>query len=180
MKQARDALDQEKNEKQSCMHWIREMPAFFARHSHHDDLEFVRSKFWRRRRAHRHLAWYRSERNAISGGTFTVNFEFQFAADGTFRQTASLGSLAILRLTGQYSLVPGRRPGDPSVTHILTLAPRNVEVKPSQDELRLLMMADLPNLEGTQQYVQFFNLAPAGGMTLNNVASGGGWGLKKI
>lgn len=122
----------------------------------------------------------RSERNAFTGGTFTVNFEFQFAKNGTFRQTARLGSLVILQLTGKYSLTCGRRPGYPTVTHILSLAPRNIEVEPGRDELRLLQMADLPNIEATEQWVMFFNIAPAGGMSLQNRAGGETWGMNKV
>jgi len=122
----------------------------------------------------------RSERNAITGGTFTVDFEFQFAQDGSFRETARLGRAVILQLTGRYSLVRGGKPGDGTVTHILTLLPQNLEVKPSDQELRLLQMADLPNLERSQQYVTFFNVAPAGGMSLQNQAGGESWGLKRM
>jgi hypothetical protein len=126
-------------------------------------------------------AWQgtRSERNAITGGTFTVNFEFQFAQDGTFRETARLGNAVILQLTGQYSLVRGGKAGDRTVAHILGLQPQKLEVKPSNEELRLLQMADLPNLDETQQYVTFFNVAPAGGMSLQNRAGGENWGLKR-
>jgi hypothetical protein len=122
----------------------------------------------------------RSERNAITGGTFTVNFEFEFAPNGAFRETARLGSAVILRLTGQYSLMQGGKPGDPTVTHILLLAPQSFEVKPGIEELRLLQMADLPNVDETQQYVTFFNVAPAGGMSLENRAGGQAWGLERV
>ena len=121
----------------------------------------------------------RSERNAITGGTFTLNFEFQFAG-GSFRETASLGGAVILRLSGQYSLVPGSQPGDPTVTHILRVVPRNVETRPREEELRLLQMADLPNINGTQHYVTFFNVAPGGGMSLQNTEGGESWGLKRV
>ncbi len=122
----------------------------------------------------------RSEHDAIRGGTFTINFEFEFAPDGTFRERAGLGSAVILELTGQYALVQGGKAGDPTVTHILMLAPRNLQRKPSEEELRLLQIADLPNINGTEQYVTFFNVAPAGGMSLENKAGGEAWGLERV
>jgi hypothetical protein len=122
----------------------------------------------------------RSERNAITGGTFTVDFTFQFAGSGEYRETARLGGAVVLKLTGRYALAPGGKPGDRTVTHILELEPRNLEVRPSRQELQLLQMADLPNVERTQQYVTFFNVAPAGGMSLENAAGGESWGLKRV
>jgi len=122
----------------------------------------------------------RSERNAVTGGTFTVNFIFEFAQDGSYRETASLGNATILRAIGQYQLAQGSKPGYPTVTHVLRLSPQNFEVRPAGDELRLLQMAELPNISQTDQYVIFFNLAPAGGMSLEDTAGGNSWGLRRV
>ncbi|MDQ2843585.1 MAG: hypothetical protein M3Y72_21595 [Acidobacteriota bacterium] len=122
----------------------------------------------------------RSERNAITGATFTVNFDFHFANDGTYLESAALGGRVILKLAGGYSLSRGSKAGDRTVTHTLTLQPSQCEVTPDEQEVRLLQMADLPNVESTEQYVTFFNVAPAGGMSLQNRAGGKTWGLKRL
>jgi hypothetical protein len=92
----------------------------------------------------------RSERNAIKGGNFTVAFTFQFAEGGEYRETARLGGAVILRLTGRYALARGGKSGDKTIRRILSLTPQNMEVRPNQEALQFLQMADLPNVEGTQ------------------------------
>jgi hypothetical protein len=85
-----------------------------------------------------------------------------------------------LKLQGNYSIERGRKPGDPSITHILTLVPSHLQTAPRQDDLQLLQIADLPNVERTEQYTFFYNLAPNGGLTLQNRDGGESWGLRKV
>ena len=122
----------------------------------------------------------RSERNPVNGQTFTVNFTFDFRPDGTYQQIARIGRLTLLKLEGRYSLRPGRKPGNPSFTHILTLVPERLAEEPGRDELRLLQIADLPNVERTEQYAAFYDLAPAGGLTLQDRAGGESWVLQRV
>jgi hypothetical protein len=112
---------------------------------------------------------------------YTINFEFQFRGDGTYSERAGFGRAVILELAGQYSARRGSKPGDPSVTHLLTLSPTSLTTRPSTDELRALQVADLPNLEATEQYVFFYNLAPAGAATLQDTRAGAEtWGLRRL
>lgn len=122
----------------------------------------------------------RSERNPINGQTFTIDFAFEFKSDGTYVQEARLGRLTILKLKGGYTLQRGRKAGDPSYTHILSLRPGNVAVEPGRDELRLLQIAALPNVDPTDQYLFFYNLAPAGALTLQDRSGGESWGLQRV
>jgi len=122
----------------------------------------------------------RSERNPFNGGTFTIEFAFEFRGDGTFFQEARFGNLTILKLEGGYELQPGHKPGDPSYTDVLMLRPDQFQMKPGREELRLMQVADLPNIEATEQYAFFYNLAPLGGLTLENRAGGETWGLRRV
>ena len=122
----------------------------------------------------------RSERNPVTGLPFTVNFEFQFNPDGSYTERAGFGRATILVVEGQYTLQPGHKPGDPSVTHILTLQPLSLVQQPSQTDLNSMNVADLPNVTATSQYVFFYNLAPAGAATLQDVRPGAEtWGLRR-
>ena len=116
----------------------------------------------------------------FNGQTFTIGFAFQFRGDGTYSQVARFGTLTILNVEGTYSLRTGRAPGNPSYTHILSLHPARLVTKPSSDELRLLQIASLPNIESTDQWTQFYSLAPAGGLTLKDCNGGETWGLARI
>ena len=122
----------------------------------------------------------RSERNPRTGQTFTIEFSFEFQSDGSYVEEARLGRLVILKLQGNYSIERGRKPGDPSVTHVLTLAPAHLQTAPGQEDLQLLQIADLPNVERTEQYMFFYNLSPGGGLTLQNRDGGESWGLRKV
>lgn len=122
----------------------------------------------------------RSERNPITGQTFTVDFAFEFQGDGTYSQEARLGRLVILKLRGRYMLQGGRKAGDPTYTHILTLAPGQPQVEPSRDELRLLQIAGIPNIDRCEQYLYHYNLAPAGALTLQDRSGGETWSLQRI
>jgi hypothetical protein len=122
----------------------------------------------------------RSERNPITGRTYSLAFRIQFNNDGSYVYVARIGSAPILKLTGRYSVRPGRKAGDPTFTHILTLQPTSIDQQPGSEELRLLQFADLPNVEATEQFVQFYNLSPAGAMSLKNRAGGESWGLQRV
>lgn len=122
----------------------------------------------------------KSERNAITGQTFTIDFAFEFRNDGTYREVARLGRLTILSVDGRYSVRAGRKPGDPSFNRILILAPNRAQVEPDRDELRLLQMAGIPSLEQSEQYMAYYNLAPAGGLTLQDTGGGETWGLQRL
>jgi hypothetical protein len=122
----------------------------------------------------------RSERNPINGQTFTVDFAFDFRSDGTYREVARLGRLTILSLEGTYSVRSGSKPGNPSFTQILSLAPVRLQTEPGRDELRLLQMASIPNVEKTEQYMAYYNLAPAGALTLQDRSGGESWGLQRV
>jgi hypothetical protein len=122
----------------------------------------------------------RSERNPRTGQTFTIELSFQFHSDGSYVEEARLGRLVILKLQGNYSIERGRKPGDPSVTHLLTLVPTQLQTAPAPEDLQLLQIADLPNVERTEQYTFFYNLAPYGGLTLQNRDGGETWGLQKV
>jgi len=122
----------------------------------------------------------KSERNAINGQTFTIDFAFEFRSDGTYREIARLGNLTILDLNGTYAMRAGSKPGNPSYTHILSLAPNRIQVEPDRDEQRVLQMAAIPNLERTEQHMYYYNLAPAGGLTLQDRNGGETWGLQRV
>ena len=122
----------------------------------------------------------KSERNAINGQTFTIDFAFEFRSDGTYREVARLGRLTILALDGRYSVRAGSKPGNPSFTRILILAPNRLQMEPDRDELRLLQMAAIPNVERSEQYMAYYNLSPAGGLTLQDTGGGETWGLQRL
>jgi hypothetical protein len=122
----------------------------------------------------------RTGNDPVTGLPFTINFEFEFRSDGTYWQRAGYGRLAILELEGRFVARTGRKPGDPTITHVLGLTPTNIIKRPSADDLRHLQVADLPNVEATQQWVFFYNLAPAGAMTLQDTREGSEtWGLRR-
>ncbi len=123
----------------------------------------------------------RSERNPITGRTYTINFEFQFRGDGTYSERAGFGRARILEVNGHFAARRGGKPGDRSVTHILALAPDDIVHTPSSEELSALQVADLPNVERTEQYAFFYNLAPLGALTLQDTRPGAEtWGLKRL
>lgn len=122
----------------------------------------------------------RSERNPMNSQTFTVNFVFEFASDGTYREQASFGTWTVLRLSGSYQLSRGRNPSDPTVSHVLSLRPQQVETAPNEQAKMLLDTACVANTDSTQQYVTFFNVAPLGGMSLHNVEGGESWGMNRV
>jgi hypothetical protein len=122
----------------------------------------------------------RTENNPITGRPFTINFEFEFRSDGSYTQRAGFGRAVILDVQGTYSLRRGSKAGDPSFTHILNLVPLTAARTPSAEEVNSLQVADLPNIAETQQYVSFYNLAPAGAATLKDVRPGAeSWGLQR-
>jgi hypothetical protein len=87
----------------------------------------------------------------------------------------------ILQVEGRFSARRGSKPGDRSVTHILTLTPDKLLRAPSADELNALQVADLPNIERTEQYVFFYDLAPRGAATLQDTRPGAeSWGLQRL
>ncbi len=123
----------------------------------------------------------RTERNPITGRAFTINFEVEFRGDGTYTERAGFGRATILQVEGRFSARRAAKPGDPSVTHILSLAPENIVHSPSSEELNALQVADLPNVERTEQYAFFYNLAPRGALTLQDTRPGAEtWGLHRL
>ncbi len=123
----------------------------------------------------------RTERNPVTGLPFTINFEFAFNDDGTYFQRASFGRLTILEVEGRFNVRRASDPRDPTVTHLLELVPAKVIKMPSEQDLRALLVADLPNVERTSQYLGFYNLAPAGAATLRDTRAGSeSWGLKRL
>jgi len=127
-------------------------------------------------------AWQgtRSERNPINGQNFTINFAFEFRSDGTYSEEARFGRLVILKLDGRYLLQRASNRADPMFTHVLALSPGKPQVEPARDELRLLQIADLPNIERTEQWVYWYNLSPAGALSLKDRNGGESWGLQRV
>jgi hypothetical protein len=121
-----------------------------------------------------------SGRNPITGRLFTIDLTFEFRPNGTYRQVARFGNLPILELDGTYALQAGSKPGVPTFTHMLTLLPGKPKVVPGPDELRLLQIAALPNLDRTEHYIFFYNVAPAGGLTLQDRSGDESWGLRRV
>jgi hypothetical protein len=149
----------------SMLLWLASVPALYAQ------LENTLPGCW---------IGTKSERNAINGQTFTVDFTFEFAFDGTYRQEARLGAVPIMRLTGHYQLRRGQRPGDSAYTHILSLVPAAMRSETSRDELRLVQMAGIPTVDDTEQHLYWYNVAPGGGLVLRDRRGGETWGLQKV
>jgi hypothetical protein len=123
----------------------------------------------------------RTERNPVTGLPFTLNFEFEFRQNGTYTERAGFGRLIILELEGRYTVqrISDRR--DPSATHSLELTPSAMTRKPTDQDLRAMMIAEIPNVEPTRQLASFYDLAPAGGLTLRDARPGSEtWGLQRL
>jgi|SRR5436190_1188351 hypothetical protein len=123
----------------------------------------------------------RTENNPITGRAFTINFDFQFRSDGTYTQRAGFGRATILVVEGTFSLRRGSKPDNANFTHILSLTPANTTKTPSPEEINALQVADLPNVDATEQYVFFYDLAPNGAATLKDVRPRAeSWGLQRL
>ncbi len=109
----------------------------------------------------------KTENDPVHGGYLNLSFAFLFAADGTYREAAYMGSRQIMFASGSYQQAGNRLVFSPQVCNFAT------------PELgQVVRFFPIPIDSAAEETINFSPLQGGAQMSLKDAASGEDWGLK--
>ncbi len=121
----------------------------------------------------------KSEHDYLHGGYVNADWSFTFGADGSYDETVFVGGQQDMHAAGSYSFPAASKPGDRTVTNMLTFNPTTCDYT-SRELAQVVAPFPVPTNAPVQEYVNFFSLSDGNTMMLQNAARSGSesWQMK--
>ncbi len=121
----------------------------------------------------------KSEHDYLHGGYVSADWTFTFSPNGTYEEEVFVGGHNAMSAGGTYSFTAASKPGDRTVTNLLSFKPGSVEFA-DQDLARVAASFPVPIKAPVREYVNFFRLSDANTMMLQDADRSGSesWQMK--